>query len=405
MRKSYFDLSLVSVGFAVRLAISPFTRDPWGDTNDWLSFGSAIFHGQNPYVLSPHTLAYPPLWAFFCVPAYVLWSASNNPFVFNVAIKLPIIITDILISVILRHSVYDLTHDPIKSRAAMLLYLFNPVTIIFSSFWGMFDAIPTLFVFISILLLSQRKYLVSGLSLGIGIAVKGFFPALLLPLMLFYVWKKEMSLRRCFNYVLYSASIPILISVPFLMLNSAAYFGALFSPAQRLPINLTYWLPLRYFFQVINIPSATVITLSFSIATIGFLTLYSFLLSRKASKWQMGQNPNDKKFYFKGLIMVILAFYITANVVNEQYLIWILPFLIIYTTVFDQTLRPFLLAVCSLNLFFVLLHIGPSFFFWITGMPAWWTAFLNSPLFLPLIAIVGSGFSAVCIMLFRKLLK
>ena len=405
MKNSYFDLGLVLTGLAIRLTISPFTRDPWGDINDWLSFGSTIFHGQNPYVLSPHTLAYPPLWAFLCVPAYVLWSALNNPFVFNVAIKLPIIIADILISVTIRSSVYNLTHDPIKSRAAMLLYLFNPVTIVFSSFWGMFDAIPTLFVLLSILLLSQRKYLVSGLSLGIGIAVKGFFPALLLPLMLFYVRKKEMNFRKCFNYVLYSASIPILISVPFLMLNAAAYLGALFSSVHRLPVNLTYWLPLRYFFQAINLPSATITTLSSSIAAVGFLTLYSLLFSRKAGNWQMGQNPTGAKFYLKGLIMVILAFYITANVVNEQYLIWILPFLIIYITVFDQTLHPFLVAVCSLDLSLILLHVGPSFFSWITEMPAWWNAFLYSPLFLPLILIVGSTFSAVCILLFRKLLK
>jgi len=300
---------------------------------------------------------------------------------------------------------YDLTDDPTRSRTAMLLYLFNPLTIMFSSLWGMFDAIPTLFALLSLLYLSQGKYPKSGLALGIGIGFKGFFPALLLPFMLLYIWKKEMKLHSALNYIIYSALIPIAISTPFLILDASAYFHALTSPVQRLPINLTYWLPLRLFLQMINLSSTTIITLSSSLSIVAFLTLYLFFLSKKANRWPIEQNPTDKKFPFKGLLLVLLAFYATSNAVNEQYLIWILPFLITYITVYDQNLRPFFYAICSLDTFFVLLNVGPRFFSWIIEMPIWWTDFQYSPPCMILMIITGSIFSVVCAKVFLKLLK
>ncbi|MFX0212178.1 MAG: hypothetical protein ACFFDT_39760, partial [Candidatus Hodarchaeota archaeon] len=124
----------------------------------WQSIGSAILSGSNPYALTSNALIYPPLWGIFCATGYLSYTLTNNSFISYFTLKLPIIIADIFISLTIQKIVYNHTLDITKARTAMILYLFNPVTIIISSLWGMFDAIPTLFALFSIVLFSYSSW-------------------------------------------------------------------------------------------------------------------------------------------------------------------------------------------------------------------------------------------------------
>lgn len=401
-RNKNFDLYLLTIGFLIRLILSPFTRDPW-DMDIWASIGSAIYSGQNPYALPALGLVYPPLWAIFCTTSYLVYVLTKNVFLQYFTIKLPIILADILICSGIRKIVYNLTGDTIKARTALLLYIFNPVTIIFSSLWGMFDAIPTLFAFLSLIYLVQGKYLESGLALGIGIGFKGFFPALLLPFFLFYIWKKKRELISCLRYLIYSISIPLIISVPFLLIDSQAYIFSMTYHANRLPQNLTYWFLARKLLEIRGVSTNTITTFSSFLFLSLFCMLYLFFI-KKANIWPTKEKHADIKIVLKGSVSVILIFFITSNTVNEQYLVWTLPFLIVYMTSHDQSLKPFFYALCGLDTFFVAVNVGPSFFTPLIEMPLWWTTFQYSELSIRLMILTGSLFSVACVTAFLKLI-
>jgi Gpi18-like mannosyltransferase len=401
-KTSHLELYLLIVGLSIRLLIAPFTKDPW-DMNTWMSIGSAIYSGQNPYALSANALVYPPLWGIFCATSYIAYTLTNNPFTFYFTIKLPIIIADVLISIILRKIVFKITNDAKKARIAMLLYLFNPVTIIFSSLWGMFDAIPVLFALLAILYLSEGKHLKSGILLGIGIGFKGFFPALLLPFFLFYIWKKEKKITSSLKYAVYSTLVPLLISTPFLATAPNSYIGSLFFHIGKVPQNFTYWFSLRSLFEAIGISTNLVISLGSYIFIISFALLY-LLIGKKAEKWGLETKPFSQKL-LRGSILVLFAFFITSSTISEQYSVWILPLLILYMTNYDSTLKPHCYSISILVTLFVAANVGPRFFAPIIAMPLWWNNLQYSWPVLLVMASAGILFSGVCIKGFIKLTR
>lgn len=394
-------LLLLIIGLLIRLGLSPFSRDPW-DMNVWQTVGSAILSGQNPYALTSNGLIYPPLWGVFCAASYLSYTLTSNLFLSYFTLKLPIVIADILISLIIKKIVYNHTLDVTKARTAMLLYLFNPVTIIISSLWGMFDAIPTLFALLSLFYMSQGQYLKSGLTLGAGIGFKGFFPALLLPFFLFYIWKNEKRVSNCFRYSIYTILIPLTISMPFLIIHSNTYISMILFPVKRLPQHLTYWFSISELLKANAIPTATILSLSSFVSLSLFLTLYLFLI-KEASVWPIKSNPGNISFILKGTILVIFIFYLTSSTVNEQYLIWTIPFLTLYIKIHNQSLKLPLYCLCILDILFLLLNVGPNFFTPIANIPSWWISFQYSALSLTLMIVTGILFSAVCITVFFKL--
>lgn len=399
----HLDLYLLIAGFLIRLALSPFTRDPW-DMDTWTNIGSAILAGHNPYALPFNALVYPPLWAIFCTTSYLSYTITKNPFISYLTLKLPIITADILICIIIRKIVYNITNDNNKARTAMLLYLLNPVTIIFSSLWGMFDAIPALLALQSLIYLSQNKYLKSSLTLGIGIGFKGFFPALLLPLFTFYVWKKGNNLRKTSQYVIHSIIIPLAISIPFLVFDTNSYVGSFIYQTNKTPQSMTYWFLIRELLKATGVPTNLVISLGFSLFTLAFTVSY-VLLIKETSTWSRKKEQLEMSFLLKGAIFAITIFLLTSSTVGEQYIIWILPFMVVYSISYNQSLKPLLLALSGINIFYVALNVGPRFFTPITEMPLWWISFQYSFPSLILMITTGILFSVICATIFRKMMK
>jgi Gpi18-like mannosyltransferase len=399
----HFNLYLLLVGFSIRFLFSPFTRDPW-DMNTWLSVGSAIFSGKNPYALSSNALVYPPFWGLFCAISYLPYSLTSNLSVFYLAIKLPIIVADILISIIIRKFVQTKTQDPTKAQKAMIFYLFNPVTIIFSSMWGMFDAIPALFTLLSVLYLSKGEYSKSGIALGVGIGFKGFFPALLLPFFIYYVWRRDQKTIKSLAYVAYSVFVPILISIPFLVTSPNSYTASLLYQVGKIPQNLTYWFSLRLFSATIGVPSDIMVSLGSFAFLFSFPLLYIFVVQR-SGQWAREMKPDNASFLIKASLLVLFAFFITSSTVSEQYLIWAIPLLILYLSNFDKSLKPYFYSLSIIDAVFVALNVGPRFFTPIVEMPSWWINFQYSWPSLLLMAIIAIFFSGICISLLTKMVK
>jgi hypothetical protein len=68
------------------------------DMNIWFNTGSWMNQGINIYLPNDH-LGYPPLWAFWCLLAYQVYSAvGNNIEVWRLFIKLPLILAQFILA-------------------------------------------------------------------------------------------------------------------------------------------------------------------------------------------------------------------------------------------------------------------------------------------------------------------
>jgi hypothetical protein len=98
------------------------------------------------------------------------------------------------------------------------------------------------------------------------------------------------------------------------------------------------------------------------------------------------------RFILKGSILVLFIFYITSSTVNEQYLVWVIPFLILYMKTYDQALEHPFYYLCILDSIFVLLNVGLNFLEPIIDMSSWWIRFRYSAPSIILIILTGIFF-------------
>lgn len=337
---------LLILGLIIRLIPAAFTAHP-SDIESWRTIGFTIYSGQNPYSLESFGLVYPPLWSFICGIAYTTYAATQSLLVFNFTIKLPIILADLGVATYIRKFVFTRTGNEKKAKEAMILYIFNPVAIILSGIWGMFDSIPVFLVLLSSIFLFKKQYMRSSLVFGIAIAFKGFYPAMLLPLYL-YIINNEEKIREVLKYFIMSILVPIIVSAPFLVDDASSFFNmTIIHFEQRQLSNLTYWFPIRLASSENQNLVSFIAFMSFVIL---FLTAYFYFLKKVRPK--------------KGLLnmsQIILLFFLTSPTVNEQYFLWLLMPFVIYTTIRDYRMKNFLYALTGIVTVFILANAGPSF--------------------------------------------
>lgn len=339
--------TLLILGLIVRLLPAAFTAHPL-DIESWKTVGAAIYSGQNPYALPAFGLVYPPLWGFICGMAYAIYASTQSALVFNFVIKLPIILADLALATNIRKFVSARTGNEKAAKEGMVLYLFNPVAIILSGIWGMFDSIPVFLVLLSAIFLFNRQYVKSSVVLGIAIAFKGFYPAMLLPFFVYVVSKAEGEIREAFKYLVISVLVPFIISAPFLIADAASFVNmTVIHFEQRQLSNLTYWFPIRLAFsQNQNLVSF----MAFMSFVVFFPLAYIYLLKRS--------NP---KMLMLSMSQIILVFFLTSPTVNEQYLLWLLMPMIIQVTLGSKKLKKFLYALTGITAVFILANTGPLF--------------------------------------------
>ena len=340
--------TILILGLIVRLLPAAFTAHPL-DIESWKAVGAAIYSGQNPYALPAFGLVYPPLWGFICGMAYAIYASTQSALMFNFVIKLPIILADLALAITIKNFVLAKTANEKKAKEALALYLFNPMTIILSGIWGMFDAIPVFLVLLSTILLLKTQYLKSSIVFGFAIAFKGFYPAMLLPLFSYIIIRVQGKIREGIKYLALSAIVPFAISMPFLIADASAFFDmTTLHFAQRPLSNLTYWYPVHLVLpQYQNLLS----NLGFTSFIVLFSVSYIYLAKLA-----------DLKTITLSMTQIILAFFLTSPTVNEQYITWLLMPMILYVTIEQQSLKKLLYVLTGIVTVFTLANTGPSFF-------------------------------------------
>ena len=269
-----------------------------------------------PSIMNPH-------WGITLIP---------HP-LFNFIIKLPMIICDTIIAVLIYKLVfYYYKKSDISCKATYLFYL-NPVVIWISSIWGQFDSIAVLFSILSIYMMLKKKYHFSSLSLILGALFKWYILISFLPFVVYLIKKRNLSSLLKFLTPIIIISI---IGTLIILWQNTFGFSVLFqtfSPTHDLSgifgFGLTYWsVSLLY-----NIAS-------YNLAIISLLVLLTFICLSFFSIIRINiKNPFD--FFIFANLLLIIAIFLAHRQITEPRFVWIVPFLSISVILKQLNLRTY----------------------------------------------------------------
>ena len=170
----YYDQrSLIDTGYLVSSGLNPYV------THTITVFSNPNLIGVNPII------GYPPLWPLLLGAIYRLtYNLTPNIFLYNFAIKIPIIASNIALAYVTKTVMQRLNMPPKRVQFAWLFLLFNPFTLLTTTAWGQFDTLIALLCVASLYFLSKGKIVKSSILLSLSIALKPIsLPLIGLPLL------------------------------------------------------------------------------------------------------------------------------------------------------------------------------------------------------------------------------
>jgi len=335
----------ILIGTLIRICLMPFFAHPF-DVYAWYTVCVSIIKN------GPLVIAYPlPMMFYTLIPiAYTYNLASTlipmtpipmeeipaelNYFLryktlydvkyvpgmlFNTIVKVPFIVSDIIIAILIYKIVEALTEKEGLAEKASAIWLLNPYVIFISSGWGMFDSLPALFCTASLYLLMKKKIRPAAVCLGVAAAYKLYPIVFLIPVLFYFTKTNQKNGRRDgLSFLLTFLSTSALLFLPFanrvlqtsmdLVSNTG---GGPFA------FGLTYWsislaLPL----------DANVSAFLSSALVVAFLAIVY---------WRTSKLTFEKPFIdlAASMLACILAIFLSYRIICEQYLVWALPFIII----------------------------------------------------------------------------
>jgi len=351
---------------AIQLGLGAFTAHPY-DGRVFLATGYSVAHGGSPYVpmnvsdvfgnsLFPQPvpgIGYPPPWSLVLALSYLFsYNLFPNIILYNLAVKVPIIIGNILLSLLVGKMVMRLTSDNGQSQNAVRFMLFNPYVIYTTTIWGQFDTVSVLLMLFAAYWLAQEKSRLSAVALGTAIALK-VIPIVLLPLLIFQE-KKRGGLRRPFEYAVYTLGVVALSFAPFLV-------GWSIKPV------LDNW---NIHFVRVGAFSPMSILLPFGVHAsangleiLGYLWLPSLvLICYVISRRSITKLSN----LILAALAIMLAVSLTRSWVSEQNLNFVLP-LVLLASITQGWDKRWVTATWALPLTFAFLHTSPLQMFFLVA--------------------------------------
>ncbi|OGM08170.1 hypothetical protein A2159_01670 [Candidatus Woesebacteria bacterium RBG_13_34_9] len=216
----------------------------------------------------------------------------------------------------------------------LLVFLFNPLFIINSTFWGQTDSIVIFFVLGSFYLLKNNLLTLSSVILAIGQAFKPF-GILVLPFYLIYMFKNNIGINKIITYIIVFVITFCLLFIPF---NSGG--------------NLLLFIFQRHFFSIenwnyvtLNAFSFWAIILSIFKRTIGNISEKELFLNLPFFTWgviifgiiyirllinfikNLTNTKNTLYLFFFSFSLVFYAMFLFFTRVHERYIYYGLVFL------------------------------------------------------------------------------
>lgn len=372
---------LAILGLVVRLVLAPFTS--WsGDMafNYWTVLDMLAGHG--PYHSMNYT--YPPAWAYtLAAPFLALGSlvppAGFGRFVpslvpvgtvsimvlpivtspwFNVVAKAPLIVGDLAVGLVIYEIVRGLRGVPMARRAFALWFL-NPLVILVGSVNGQFDVLPTLFLLAGAYFLGKRSYAYSGATIAVAVAYKLFAAYLIPAYVLFLAFRPRAEPNSAWRdrpLVRFAAGLGgtggvLLVFFPWDS-GIEALFRRVTTPSYGGFTVLTFW-------PQAGGPSPLLPLVLAGVAVVLITLLGAWLLYERSRSARAVDALDFMAFHAVALVLVLA----TQPLVQPQYLLWLLPYVVVVGTCLGGGARRVALLSAVGVTYFVALA-GPLVFFY-----------------------------------------
>ncbi len=297
---------VILVGFAIMAfllrAIIAFSFYGTYDVNSYQLVAHLLSAGKNVYIETTR-YNYTPLWMFIIYLINHVSEFLGIPF--SSLIKLPIIICDVGIGLILFKLAGGANLE--KRFAVVFLYWFSPIAILISSYHGQFDSIWILFALLSLYAWDTKRGL-SNTFLSIGIAIK-FVPVIFLPAYLVRLKSFQTKLK----FALIALVPSVIITLPFFLATPSAVIRNVINYRSEYGIyGMSLILDtlskvndllhkINYYYKVSN----------------GVILFIAILLTALIT---------SKKGISHALTLIVLTFFVISSGFAIQYLLWLLPF-------------------------------------------------------------------------------
>ncbi|MFW9918612.1 MAG: hypothetical protein ACFFED_03365 [Candidatus Thorarchaeota archaeon] len=223
----------------------------------YLSWIPQLLEGSYPYGGDLYYYIYGPLWIYIVsIFGYIpSWLPGVPLFIFNMAT-----------GAVVQKIVLNLSGDEKKSIFAMMIYLLNPITVIYGSFMWLNPTIYTFFCSLSFLFALEDKNRYAIGTLAIATLMKQFsvifFPLLSLYLIKKYQATMKEGIRQFFEYTIIYTMVVMIGSLPFLIIDAEGYLFWMIlgntGSVERLMVFIPdLWMPVHFntFFLWLGVPA------------------------------------------------------------------------------------------------------------------------------------------------------
>ena len=219
----------------------------------------------------------------------------ENKFILNFVFKLPLLIADITIFLILLKLFIR------KQNKIILFYFLNPIVLYAIYIHSQLDIIPIAFLFISLYFLIKNKLLYFSIFLGFALSTK-LNILIVLPLIFFYL-VKESNIKKAILYISIPFIILFLFDLPY-FLSDGFFSMVLLNPKQYLLFDSYY--------------KIGDLQLLLPVASIMIVYLHFF---------NQNKVNQDLLFFYFGILFTATIFFIYPA---PAWYIWLVPFMSIY---------------------------------------------------------------------------
>ncbi len=347
----------LAVGLVIREAFSFWTGHPF-DFEIWLRNAYWVARGGSPYTLMPPvpgvsfaylnqsltSVAYLPLWSLLLAALYRVYALvpGGNRFVLYFLLKQPPILGDVLLGALLFLAAVRWGASRAVARRLLAFWMVFPYPILIAAVWGMFDSLVACLILGALLAAGAWKR--SGL-LGLGILLK-LLPVIFLP----YGIVRARGRGRW--------AVALAIAVP------AAFTAAVFAVTGWGIAGILATMSWESHVAPQGLTPAAVLTYPafagffFANPTWIYLLGYAWVPGVLAGGWWAArrfeaEGPRDalQAFTFLTVVLFLLRWQ-----VNEQYLIYLLPLLLLDVALWHPERRSLFHATWILGSAFLVLN-------------------------------------------------
>jgi hypothetical protein len=389
-KKTFFNLkTVILIGLLPRILVAPFTGHAY-DMELW-TYANRMFY-ENGKITLFYSWTPPPLFYFIEIAFYAPYVLLHYyakvpdfrpiylPFrgIEALFMKLPMIIADTVIFIILFRYLSELTNDDLtesKRKRALLwssMFFLNPCIIFISSVWGQYDTVSLAFLVAGLYLLKKEKYVLSYILLSASFLTKwiGLAPILLLFIsqVVLKQWRRVIKL-----IITVITTITISWILPFAIVKQESFLREVLLYRIDQGSNIITWNGLSYlqYLRVSGlmdkIPEWILDNHFFITGMFFFLVImYGFFKDLKKS------DDKDKSSPFiliRWTVAIFLAFYLSYPEIHEPHVIWIIPLIILLMSNYNpEKILVGGLIIPSLAIFAILSAFsGQSLIYMITG--------------------------------------